>query len=1057
MKIILSILLSVILFSAKAQFTGTDSLRNYNNRYITNNPATAFTNLRLNTLIRGVIDWVDTARAGTGGGGALGVDTLWALNDSTVRYRKSGVFRNMILKGVYDTRRKVDTAYALNDSTLQIKINGTNRNIILPGRHWTLQGVLNNGSTLTENEVITLADSLTFTSGLVVIGSLNLPSLTNQVDTTTYKPLVVDAAGNPHKMAGWPGSGGSAVDSTGWLYIESFGARGDGKDLYDCAITASDATLTSATAAFTAADIGKYIRVDSAGTSGGDLVTTIASINSSTSVELTATASTTVNPAHILYGTDNTTPIQNAINFAASSTIGTKTIYFRNGMYLVAGAALHSVSGVDPNAQLYIPLSSIDNTDSAASIRLLGETPPSLFIDFQDASYPTNKGVILRSTRRDSAANIIGSPWETILYGDYNYSHLWIENMTLRVRSITGFTHVKPIMTGVDGGRLSMLSMTNCRVDTESPTSLSITPDSLTSGVVTPKVNNADLSYYNNLVVQGCWNGVVVGENANFVNLTTMGNWNGVVINTTHHAAKFSRASINLARHNIRVTGQSRFVFDLVDFEDWGVGGTGGYWFDNLYDLYEDVSTSEGFIRYQRVIGGVGGDNTVFNRNLANYKVTVIPVGQGLPSDHGNIGTTATAVNFKNNQASQYSALTIYNNADKYFSLGSYGSGFAGTTGGITNNNLGVGLSTSDNLMIGLTGSGKRMYLGSHLSTTDSADIMIDPDGDVAIGFISGTVDAKLHVKKNIDGAALMLFENPNTGSNAFGGIQIKSDVGSSYMYRTSGAYGFGLADATVLQDAGGGDIAIFGDASEIARFKNGGGVDINGDATVADEAYDATAWDGSLEVPTKNSIRDKIESLSGGITSINSMTGPAITITAGTGITTSSASNDVEIAVDVNNSVLPHTIDKQFIDANNTGTGETDLYTKSVAANTLGSNGQSLSFEVGGVFNDATATANLQLYFAGTAFAGTGAMTLTGTGAWRAQGSIIRVSSSVYRATVTYYADNTSQKIFTSSANVTSVDFTTSNIFKITGTAAGAGGGSNDITAQMWIVRYDP
>lgn len=195
----------------------------------------------------------------------------------------------------------------------------------------------------------------------------------------------------------------------------------------------------------------------------------------------------------------------------------------------------------------------------------------------------------------------------------------------------------------------------------------------------------------------------------------------------------------------------------------------------------------------------------------------------------------------------------------------------------------------------------------------------------------------------------------------------------------------------------------------------------------------------------------------SAGVTSVNSMTGPAITITAGTGITTSSASNDVTIAVDVNNSVLPHSIDKQFIDANNTGTSETDLYTKSIAGGTLGSNGQSLAFEVAGTFNDATATANLQLYFAGTAFAGTGAMTISGTGAWRAHGSVIRVSSSVYRSNVTFIVDNTTQKTFTSTANVTSVDFTTSNTFKITGTAGGGGGGSNDITAQMWTVLYNP
>ena len=37
-----------------------------------------------------------------------------------------------------------------------------------------------------------------------------------------------------------------------------------------------------------------------------------------------------------------------------------------------------------------------------------------------------------------------------------------------------------------------------------------------------------------------------------------------------------------------------------------------------------------------------------------------------------------------------------------------------------------------------------------------------------------------------------------------------------------------------------------------------------SGGVTVADEVYDATAWNGSLEVPTKNAIRDKIETISG-------------------------------------------------------------------------------------------------------------------------------------------------------------------------------------------------
>jgi hypothetical protein len=134
MRYILIFIFSIVSIFAKAQFTGTDSLRNYNNRFITSNPATAFTNLRLNTLLRGMIDWIDTARAGTGGGGALGVDTLWALNDSTIRYRKNGVFRNFVLKGVYDTRRKVDTVYKVNDTTIGYTINQLSRTITIPGR-----------------------------------------------------------------------------------------------------------------------------------------------------------------------------------------------------------------------------------------------------------------------------------------------------------------------------------------------------------------------------------------------------------------------------------------------------------------------------------------------------------------------------------------------------------------------------------------------------------------------------------------------------------------------------------------------------------------------------------------------------------------------------------------------------------------------------------------------------------------------------------------------------------------------------------------------------------
>jgi hypothetical protein len=52
--------------------------------------------------------------------------------------------------------------------------------------------------------------------------------------------------------------------------------------------------------------------------------------------------------------------------------------------------------------------------------------------------------------------------------------------------------------------------------------------------------------------------------------------------------------------------------------------------------------------------------------------------------------------------------------------------------------------------------------------------------------------------------------------------------------------------------------------ATELALKANLAGATFTGDISVPDEAYDATAWNGSLEVPTKNAVRDKIETLTG-------------------------------------------------------------------------------------------------------------------------------------------------------------------------------------------------
>lgn len=64
----------------------------------------------------------------------------------------------------------------------------------------------------------------------------------------------------------------------------------------------------------------------------------------------------------------------------------------------------------------------------------------------------------------------------------------------------------------------------------------------------------------------------------------------------------------------------------------------------------------------------------------------------------------------------------------------------------------------------------------------------------------------------------------------------------------------------------------------------SGAKLQVNGDATVSDDAYDATSWNGNNEVPTKNALRDKIETLGGGntiYTADDAITGNR-TVTAG-------------------------------------------------------------------------------------------------------------------------------------------------------------------------------
>lgn len=111
------------------------------------------------------------------------------------------------------------------------------------------------------------------------------------------------------------------------ISVKDFGAKCDAYVSYNFGFSGSDAgsitsgstTFTVYNYSFTSADIGKKISIHGAGAAGAVLGTTIASIVSTHVVQLATAASTTVSNKNFSLGTDDTTAIQNAINWAAQS------------------------------------------------------------------------------------------------------------------------------------------------------------------------------------------------------------------------------------------------------------------------------------------------------------------------------------------------------------------------------------------------------------------------------------------------------------------------------------------------------------------------------------------------------------------------------------------------------------------------------------------------------------------------------------------------------------------------------------------------------------------
>lgn len=403
--------------------------------------------------------------------------------------------------------------------------------------------------------------------------------------------------------------------------VKAYGALGDGKTVTDGAITTGTPNLTSATAAFVAGDVGKYIKVGGAGAAGVDLVTTIAAYVSATAVTLTANASTTVSSQEIIFGTDNTTFIQAAIQAAFDA--GGGIVYFPYGRYLICGALQTSVGGQNPNAQLYIPASDATSA-TRTTITLLGEVKPNSLMSIGATGTLPTTGVILEST-------ILGSGTRPRLIGcvpvttSFSYTGVKCENLYLRVRSKTANAEISPTETAFGMLYAYSFDAESCVATTTSiPYNSTLPATSTVIGFEMPAQNNSGNvgNILSRCLVANFYKGFELYDHAvvfeGLVNSCVF----GFALQYSPQPVKVFKSDGHNCKYN--VVWENGAALSLCDFDMFTIENSADNtrWYYNTFDFYaaSAATLAYGKVRYQSsVIGTQSGTGNTFGSVYFDY------------------------------------------------------------------------------------------------------------------------------------------------------------------------------------------------------------------------------------------------------------------------------------------------------------------------------------------------------------------------------------------------------------------------------------------------------
>lgn len=321
----------------------------------------------------------------------------------------------------------------------------------------------------------------------------------------------------------WDGEAWKPV--AGDVHVRDFDARGDGRYVFDGAMTSGSATLTcAASAPFTADDVGKVVLVNDADHPDA-LSSTIAAFVSASVVTLADAATETVSAMLVCFGTDDTAAIQAASDAAAAANT---TADFDAAVYCVAGPCVTSRQG---NAQITLPNYVYADGEPDAKVGYLGWHGPTKqgFATDNGMPYPPVSGTIIQSflvgQSYDADAGIpsvVGGPTAEQIGDNSSFS-----NMTFAVDGVCVRTPHNPSLANVDLEMIGRLVAPDLRCDTTAGFFGHVSVDSYNdntdapshesgAALLMPANNNLNTSHIQRLAIAGGhFAGLVIGEHAN--------------------------------------------------------------------------------------------------------------------------------------------------------------------------------------------------------------------------------------------------------------------------------------------------------------------------------------------------------------------------------------------------------------------------------------------------------------------------------------------------------------------------------------------------------------